>query len=105
MHSLRPQRRSLQLSLAIAATLGAVIFGSRPVRAMECPTPGNAALLQPPVRASNVPEDEIHFQADSVDALRDGEMHLQGDVLIRQGSREIKTRDARYDPNRQSIRV
>lgn len=47
----------------------------------------------------------IDFEADSLEATRDGEMLLKGDVVIRQGERRLETRDAVYDSRTQSFRV
>jgi len=47
----------------------------------------------------------IDFEADSLEATRDGEMLLKGDVVIRQGERRLETRDAIYDSRTQSFRV
>ena len=52
------------------------------------------------------PEDQqIEFEADTLEARRDGEMLLKGDVVISQGNRQLKTRDAIYDTQTQSFKV
>src|SRR5690606_38756591 len=45
------------------------------------------------------------FESDGLEAVRGGQMLLQGDVVIRQGSRSLHTRDALYDPITRSFNV
>lgn len=47
----------------------------------------------------------IEYEADGVEATRDGEYLLQGDVLITQGERTLKTRNAKYNTQEQSVSV
>ncbi len=82
------------------------------IAAADCP-PASSSLAptQRSVRApvANQPESPpdpvIDFEADSLEATRDGEMLLRGDVVITQGARRLKTRDAVYDDRSQSFRV
>src|SRR5262245_33125454 len=80
-----------QLRLALAAALSATV-GAFPVRAADCPQPVVAAAAQEPATdeatapSDDSPEDQqIEFEADAVEARRDGEMLLKGDVVISQG--------------------
>jgi LPS-assembly protein len=95
-------RRSTLLIAAIAACLA----GS--AAADECPQPmrstGTArpSSQQPQTELADTP---IEYEADGLEATRDGEMLLKGDVLIKQGDRTLKTRNARYDSQSQSFSV
>lgn len=77
--------------------------------AEECPAPARpSGAARPAPVAKPGPElgdTPIEYEADDVDATRDGEILLKGDVLIKQGERTLKTRDARYDGKSQSISV
>lgn len=70
-------------------------------QAAECP-PDSAASSTAPTRtrvaAADPADNDIKLEVDTLDATRDGEWHLNGDVTIRQGERELKTRDATYSP-------
>jgi LPS-assembly protein len=50
-------------------------------------------------------DEPIDFEADSLEATRDGEMKLNGDVVITQGERRIQTRDATYDTRTRGFEV
>ena len=45
----------------------------------------------------------IDLQADGLEATREGEWQLNGEVTISQGDRQLKTRDATYDPQTQTF--
>jgi LPS-assembly protein len=47
----------------------------------------------------------IEFEADTLEAKKDGAIEMKGDVVISQGDRQVKTRDATYDTKTQSIEV
>ena len=100
------------MRLALAAALSATV-SALPVRASDCPQPVDVPrrLRQPATEGSAAqpkksPEDQqIEFEADTLEARRDGEMLLKGDVVISQGNRQLKTRDAVYDTQTQSFKV
>jgi LPS-assembly protein len=95
-------RRSTLLMAAIAACLA----GS--AAADDCPQPVRAtgvARPQTPQSAPDLADTPIEYEADGVEATRDGKMLLQGDVLIQQGERTLKTRNAEYDSESQSFSV
>jgi LPS-assembly protein len=65
-----------------------------------------AAAQEPVTESEESPENQqIEFEADTLEARRDGEMLLRGDVIISQGNRRLKTRDAVYDTQTQSFKV
>jgi len=61
-----------------------------------------AAREQPQTALGDTP---IEYEADGVEATRDGEYLLQGDVLMKQGERTLKTRNAKYNSQEQSFEV
>ena len=69
--------------------------------AEECPAPTTAtgAAHPSPAKkpAADLGDTPIEYAADGLEATRDGELLLNGDVLIRQGDRTIKTSNARYE--------
>lgn len=77
--------------------------------AEECPAPTKATGTSHPSPAKKPAADlgdaPIEYTADGLEATRDGEWLLNGDVLIRQGDRTIKTSNARYDSKTQSFSV
>jgi LPS-assembly protein len=111
---LPPENR---LRLAIAAALStAVVFA--PLAAADCPDPISAqgskesrAAQKSEQQAADAPAEDpseaqdIHFEADGFEGKREGEVLLKGDVVITQGERRIKTRDAIYDTQSQSFQV
>jgi LPS-assembly protein len=107
---LSPENR---LRLAIAAALSTALVAG-PLAAADCPDPASAQTAQaspsaPPSEdqpQQDPPVDQdIHFDADGFEGERDGKMLLKGDVVITQGDRHIKTRDAIYDSAAQSFQV
>jgi LPS-assembly protein len=73
------------------------------LRAEDCPEPIPAE--ERPAVAAPSPEEPIEFQSESLEAVRDGEMLLKGEVVISQGVRKVKTRDAVFDQKTQSFTV
>lgn len=78
--------------------------------AEQCPAPTKATGASHPSPAKKPGPDlsdvPIEYEAaDGLEATRDGEWLLNGDVLIRQGERTIKTRNARYDSKAQNFTV
>jgi LPS-assembly protein len=96
-------RRNTLLVAAIAACLACT------AAAQECPQPlratGTARPDPPQQSATPVADTPIEYEADGVEATRDGEWLLQGDVLIKQGERTLKTRNAKYNSEEQSFSV
>jgi LPS-assembly protein len=92
--------RSSRLQLWIACIL---CSSGAAIRADECeePTP----LAESPTPTAFSAEEPIEFQSESLEASRDGEMLLKGEVVISQGVRKVKTRDAVYDQTTQSFEV
>src|SRR5690606_12177200 len=85
------------------------------VAAPDCPAPGaprsaDAKRAQPAdgQNASGGPrltDQELQIEADSVSGTREGAMLLEGDVVISQGERQVRTRNAVYDNRTQSLQV
>src|SRR5690242_17071 len=102
-HTAARRERSSRLAAAIASCLA---LGAA---ADECPAPasssgeGRPAVV--PKSETTLGDTPIEYEADGVDATRDGKMLLKGDVLIKQGERTLKTRDALYDSQSQSVSV
>jgi LPS-assembly protein len=71
----------------------------------ECPGSRFAEAARPsPAPAPAPPEDsEIKLEVDSFDAARTGQWQLNGDVTLSQGDRQLKTRDATFDPNSETL--
>jgi LPS-assembly protein len=102
-HTAARRERSSRLAAAIASCLA---LGAA---ADDCPAParssgeGRPAVV--PKSETTLGDTPIEYEADGVDATRDGKMLLKGDVLIKQGERTLKTRDALYDSQSQSVSV
>lgn len=82
-------QRLLSLRFAIASLLAA----ATPFVAADCPEP----TVEENLDARLSPDAPIEIESDSVEAMKNGAALLKGDVLISQGSRRVKTRDATYD--------
>ena len=110
LNNVVPRASRSTLHIAVATLLSAAV-ASLPARAADCPPPvlatsPEAARPRPPATAGALAaEQPIEFEADRLEAKKDGAMQLQGDVVIKQGDRTVKTRDATYDTNTQSIEV
>jgi LPS-assembly protein len=108
-----PIRFAIAAVLATAALSGpateAAERESTTEQAPQCPDPnrdgaqgrGRARQAEP---VAPLPED-IQFEAQGIEGTRDGELKLTGDVVISQGERHIKTRDATYNQQDQSFKV
>jgi LPS-assembly protein len=83
--------------------------------AADCPrepeaAPSAAQLLGAPraadsAKGNNPLSGPLQVESDGLDAARDGEWLLKGEVTVTQGDRKLITRDATYDPQTQSIDV
>jgi LPS-assembly protein len=105
MHALAPAKsRSARLMAAIAACIALSANAAE-----ECPAPtkatGTARPAPPKKPGPELGDMPIEYDADGVEATRDGEWLLNGDVLIKQGDRTLKTSNARYDSKTQSFSV
>jgi LPS-assembly protein len=94
---------------AVAAALCAAL-ATKPLLAAECPPTSSLRTTRTTPKSPEREESaarsaaaDINFEADSVDATRDGQMLLEGDVTVTQGDRHIKTRDAIYDERAQRV--
>ncbi|MGH8176816.1 MAG: LPS-assembly protein LptD [Steroidobacter sp.] len=87
----------------IAWVLAVAFFDS--ARGEDCPKPAIESDKAPRFELQDYADQEIQFESDGLEATRDGEMLLKGDVLITQGARQLKTRDAIYDSRTQSFKV
>lgn len=94
----RASRRPARLLIA-AALLPALRVSA------NCPEPFEPETTDSPAFGSIDPNEPIAIGADSVEATRDGQMFLKGDVTITQGARTIKTRDATLNQNTQEFSV
>jgi LPS-assembly protein len=105
MHAPAPEKsRSARLMAAVAACIALSANAAE-----ECPAPTKATGTSQPSPAKKPAADlgdaPIEYEADGLEATRDGEWLLNGDVLIRQGERTLKTSNARYDSKTQSFSV
>jgi LPS-assembly protein len=106
MHAPVPEKlRSARLIAAVAACIALSANAQE-----ECPAPIKATGTARPVPAGppgpELADTPIEFESEGgIDATREGEMLLKGEVLIRQGERTIRTRDARYDSRSQHFSV
>ncbi len=66
---------------------------------------GTARPAPPEQPETSIADTPIEYEADGVEATRDGEYLLQGDVFIKQGERTLKTRNAKYNSAEQSFSV
>lgn len=74
----------------------------------NCPNPAPATPAKTPTKKpafdTKIPTDTpINIESDGLDALKEGTWQLNGDVTITQGDRQLKTRDATYDPDAQTF--
>ncbi|MDY0067660.1 MAG: LPS assembly protein LptD [Steroidobacteraceae bacterium] len=93
------------IALTLARTLMAALAANAAVaHAQDCSEqPASQAAAPSADGASFDPDQPIEFEADAVEAVRDGEILLKGDVEVRQGERRLQTRDALYDTRTQSF--
>src|SRR5262245_27537429 len=105
MHAPAPEKsRRARLMAAIAACIALSANA-----ADECPAPTKATGTARPAAAkkpaAELGDAPIEYTADGLEAVRDGEWLLNGDVEIKQGDRTLKTSNARYDSKTQSFSV
>jgi LPS-assembly protein len=99
-----PRARNTLLIAAIGACI------ALNAAAEDCPAPVRASGLARPApeqeRGPELGDTPIEFESDGgVEATRDGDLLLKGDVTIKQGERTLKTRDAHYNSQAQSFSV
>src|SRR5688572_1288159 len=110
MHAPGPEKslvarapRSTPLVAAIAACLACS------AAAEECPQPlratGTARPAPPEQSATPIADTPIEYEAAGLEATRDGEWLLQGDVVIKQGERTLTTSNAKFNAQEQSFSV
>jgi LPS-assembly protein len=102
MHRPGPEK----CALLAAAITACIAFNAT---AQECPAPVRATGTARPAPIAQsetaLGDTPIEYEADGLEATRDGEMLLKGDVLIKQGERTLKTSNAKYDSKAQSFDV
>lgn len=94
--------------MALAAEQAAQANPDQAEQAPKCPEPnsdGGLATARPRAQPEAELPQEVQFEADGVEGVRDGELKLNGEVVITQGERRIKTRDATYHQQDQSFKV
>jgi LPS-assembly protein len=76
---------------------GAIATGflAAPFAYSQCPAP--VEFSRPTDDFASATDEAIEIEADSLDAVKDGLVEMHGEVTIRQGVREVRTRDATYD--------
>lgn len=125
MHRTATPPTTAPIRFAIAAVLAAAAFSgtaaakepasaaaagdsSTAEQAPKCPEPNRDGALagSRPRKADPAPlPEDVQFEADGIEGTRDGELKLSGEVVISQGERQIKTRDATYNQQDQSFQV
>src|SRR5690349_261606 len=101
-----PMRLPALASLSL--TLASVLH-TPASHASDCPpspTPAasetaDASAVKPSTTTD--PNADIQLEMDSFEATRGGTWDLKGDVSISQGNRELRTKDATYDPQSQTF--
>jgi LPS-assembly protein len=97
------------MHLAIAAAVAAAL-SSADVHADDCPQP--MRVQSPTSRSADAPasstidaDEPIEFEAGKLEAIRDGVMKLEDNVVITQGERRIEAPSASYDTSTQGFKV
>jgi len=112
MHAPGPEKsireRARRSSPLLIAAIAACLAGNAAAQE-QCPAPvravGTARPATPKQSETVLADTPIEYEADGVEATRDGNYVLQGDVLIKQGDRTLKTRNAKYNSQEQSVEV
>jgi LPS-assembly protein len=83
-------------------TVGAV--ASSASAADQCPDANAADELS---FATSLPgkDEDIHLDVESIEAQPEAEWQLKGEVTIRQGDRQLRTKDATYNPESQQFKA
>ena len=90
-------------SLALAV---AQLLALRMAVADDCPETSSELADEPAVSVPPAsPDDPIQFEAEGLEATKDGEWLLQGEVTITRGPSRLVTRDARFNPETQNFKV
>jgi LPS-assembly protein len=114
MHAPGPEKsireRARRSSPLLIAAIAACLAGDGATAAEnQCPAPVRATGTGHPATPQRaepaLADTPIEYEADGVEATRDGTYLLQGDVLIKQGERTLKTRNAKYNTQEQSFSV
>lgn len=108
----KSSHQCISVAHAVAVILSAALAAGR-VAAADCPepvapgqhAPGAGAAQASDQAAARSENADIEFEADGLEAQREGEMLLKGDVTITQGERRIRTHDARYHSQDQSFEI
>ncbi len=88
------KKRPRTLTCVGAITTGLLVG---PLAQADCPAPAEFTAPAPEFEPVATTE-EIEYESDTLDATKDGLVQMGGDVVIRQGEREVRTTDATYDP-------
>jgi lipopolysaccharide assembly outer membrane protein LptD (OstA) len=96
---------TLRLEHDCARILAAALLAAATVSPAfaECPpatTPSAVGELSDGDATDSL-EQDIELEMDSMEASKNGEWLLKGEVSVTQGRRRLKTRDATYDPGSQ----
>lgn len=104
---------------ALSSTLAAGVAGFAGNAVANCPEPVQAASVtgqptqpqtqsQSPASAvhpanSSPAQPDIHLEMDTFEGTPEGTWNLKGAVTVKQGNRELRTKDAVYDPKTQTL--
>lgn len=100
-----PRASTSCATLRLTAVFAASILTFDAAAADLCPDMRFAEQTSPASRseAAAEPDSEINLEVDSLEAEREGDWKLNGEVTLSQGNRQLKTRDATYDPNSETL--
>ncbi|HEY4369228.1 MAG TPA: LPS assembly protein LptD [Steroidobacteraceae bacterium] len=93
------RRGRIELLAALSTLL------ANPASAADCPYPTATEQATKPTTASADINADIDLSMDTFEATKEGTWHLDGNVGIKQGDRELKTTDATYDPQTQDFQT
>ncbi|MFO7276795.1 MAG: LPS assembly protein LptD [Pseudomonadota bacterium] len=85
--------------LCLAASAGAQAADT------SCPPQSPAPARTPPASTAPIDPDRIEIDSDNATLDADGDVALKGNVLVRQGDRELRAEDVQYDAADRSFRV
>ena len=96
-HSPDEPRQTLRSGgLRLRILIAAALLPALPVSA-NCPNPLEQDPTDTPSLTEVDPATPIDVVSDSVEAMRDGQVLLKGEVTIQQGPRTVETRDAEWN--------